>query len=330
MIDLRRLQVLRVLEDHGTVTATAQALHLTPSAVSQQIRQLSHHLGVGLVEPVGRRVRLTDAARTLLRHASILSAQWEQARADLAAISTGDAGQLRLCGFPTGLASLLTPAAARLRASRPGLSVRLSEAQHDECFDLLMAEEADVAVVVAVPEGPPLDDPRFEQRALLDDPLDLVVPVGHALADRDSVELAEAALDHWIVPSDRIDHYHVTLVSCAAAGFAPRVAHEARDWPAVMALVAHGFGVCLMPRLAALPAHLSVVRVPLRGAPTPSRRILAGVRRGSAGQPAIAACLEALHSVADELPPPLLRAGVDDSHHEGPHRHRHSESAAQS
>lgn len=319
MIDLRRLQVLRVLHEHGTVTATAQALHLTPSAVSQQIRQLSRELGVDLLEPVGRRVRLTSAAHTLLRHADNLYAQWELARADLTAAADGEAGQLRLCGFPTGLASLLTPAAAQLRDAHPRLTVLLAEVQHDECFDLLLADQADIAVVVAVPEGPPVDDLRFDQRPLLDDPLDLVVPADHPLAGRASVELAETAHESWILPSDCIDHYHVTLVACATAGFAPRFAHQAQEWPAVITLVAHGFGVCLLPRLAPLPAHQAVVRIPLRGKPTPSRRILACIRRGSHDQPAIAKGLHALHEISRQLPPPLVPPGTGPGRR--PHRH---------
>lgn len=319
MIDLRRLRVLRVLQEHGTVTATAHALHLTPSAVSQQIRQLSRELGVDLLEPAGRRVQLTSAARLLLRHADDLYAQWERARADLAAGDSGEAGQLRLCGFPTGLASLLTPAAARLRRAHPRLAVHLAEAQHSACFGLLLADQADIAVVVAVPEGPPLDDPRFDQRPVLDDPLDLVVPAAHPLAGRASVELAETAHESWILPSESIDHYQVTLVACATAGFAPRAAHQAQEWPAVIALVAHGFGVCLLPRLAPLPAHHAVVRIPLRGGPTPSRRILACIRRGSHHQPAIANGLQAIDEISRQLPPILVPPGP--GHGERPHRH---------
>ena len=69
--------------------------------------------------PTGRRVRLTSAAHRLLRHAHGLYAQWELARADLAAAESGESGEVRLCGFPTALASLLTPAAARLRQAHP-------------------------------------------------------------------------------------------------------------------------------------------------------------------------------------------------------------------
>jgi len=82
MIDVRRLRVLRELADHGTVAAAAAALHLTPSAVSQQLAALTRETGVRLVEPDGRRVRLTDAAQVLLGHAHVVFAQLEQAEVE--------------------------------------------------------------------------------------------------------------------------------------------------------------------------------------------------------------------------------------------------------
>lgn len=104
MID-PRLQTLRVLHKQGT--ATAQALHLTPSTVSQQLRQLAARLGLELLEPAGRRVRLTLAALALLGHADALFARWEEARADLAGYADGVAGQLRMTGVATAITGVL-------------------------------------------------------------------------------------------------------------------------------------------------------------------------------------------------------------------------------
>lgn len=298
MIDLRRLQVLRVLHERGTVTAAAHVLHLTPSAVSQQIRQLAQDVGVDLLQRQGRRVRLAPAAYTLLAHADTLYTQWEIARADLAAHADGGPSRLLLCGFPSALSALLAPAAARLRQTHPRLVVRMTEAENTECFDLLLAEHTDIAVVVPLSASPPPDDPRFEQQPLLDDPQDLIVPATHRLAGRDGVELAEAACEPWIAAPGSLDQHQLILVACAAAGFAPRIAHRAQEWNAITALVAHDFGVCLLPRLAPIPADHAILRIPLQGEPTPSRRILTCVRRGSRGQPAIARGLEALQEIA--------------------------------
>ena len=102
-IDLRRLRVLRELEQRGTVAATATAMHLTPSAVSQQLAGLSREVGVPLLEKHGRGVRLTGQARVLLSHAVVVHEQLERARADLAAWDEGTIGEVRIGALSTGL-----------------------------------------------------------------------------------------------------------------------------------------------------------------------------------------------------------------------------------
>src|SRR3954464_11076293 len=100
-IDLRRLRVLRELEQRGTVAATAEALHLTPSAVSQQLAGLSRDVGVQLLEKHSRGWRPTGPARVLLSHASVVQEQLEQAGADLAAWHEGVIGEVRVAGMST-------------------------------------------------------------------------------------------------------------------------------------------------------------------------------------------------------------------------------------
>jgi DNA-binding transcriptional LysR family regulator len=294
MID-RRLRVLRVLADQGTVTATAHLLHLTPSAVSQQMRLLARELGVELLRHEGRTIRLTPAATVLLEHADLLFAQWERARAEM--MAGEEPGSLRLCGVSSVIATLLSPAAARLRGRYPSMTLQIREEESVDCYHLLLADESDIAVVLPTADAPPADDPRFIQRPLLDDPQDLLVPTGHRLAEAEAVELVEAAREPWIVKPRNNDTYGLLLAACAAAGFTPRVAHEAKEWFAVSALVADGFGVCLVPRLAPIPPQHPVVRVPLRGNPRPSRRIIGCVRRGSERHPAIGRGLAAIDEV---------------------------------
>ncbi|MGH3655997.1 MAG: LysR family transcriptional regulator [Micromonosporaceae bacterium] len=326
-VDLRRLHVLRMVAHHGTVTAAAGALHLTPSAVSHQIRQLSQELGVTLLEPYGRGVRLTSAGETLVTYADSLHADWERVRAELAArAGTGGPGLLRLCGYPTVVAALLGPAARRLAAEHPNVTVRIAEAESEEGYDLMLAGEADIAIVVPNPDTPPLDDEKYDQQPLLSEPLDLYVPADHPLADKQDVALVDAAHEPWIVPAPgSSDCAQLISAACTAAGFAPRVVHHARDVVAVAALVANGLGVSLEPRLAPIPSHYPVVRIPLRD-PAPSRHILSCVRRGSDQQPAIALGLRTLRELSRDLPPPLVPDTVvfDDERDAGPDSHRHA------
>ncbi|SFP01879.1 DNA-binding transcriptional regulator, LysR family [Amycolatopsis arida] len=308
MFDLRRLRVLQVLAEHGTVTATAAALHLTPSAVSQQLRQLARDLDVELLRADGRRVRLTPVARVLLAHADTLATQWEQARAELAAHRHEPvAGTLRICAVSSAIAALGAPAAVELRRTHPRLRVLLREEESGDCFALLRDDEADLAVVLPTPDTPPVADPRFDQHPLLDDPQDLLVRRGHRLDRPEGVALAEAAGEPWIVKPHHNDTHPLLTAACAAAGFTPRIEHQAKEWFAVSALVAAGCGVCLLPRIVPVPAEHPVVRVPLHGNPRPSRRFVACVRRGAAEHPVLAAGLAALAAThqhgSDTVPP---------------------------
>lgn len=301
MID-PRLMTLRVLAEQGTVTATAQTLHLTPSTVSVQLRQLAARVGVDLLEPQGRRVKLTPAAHTLLRHADVLYAQWEQAEADLAAHRDEAAGHVRISAIATAITALILPAAAELRRYYPRMTLDIREDAKQNRFELLLTDRTDIVVVLPSPDGPPADDPRFTQQTLLQEPLTLLVPTTHPLAARqDGVELSEAAADTWIRAGDPSDQHRLMEAACAAAGFTPRVTCNAIDWFAIAALVAHGYGIALIPSLAPVPAHYDVVRIPLKGTTAPVRRLITCVRRGSEQQPSIARALAALRTAANDI-----------------------------
>ncbi|MEU5836642.1 LysR family transcriptional regulator [Streptomyces diacarni] len=302
MID-PRLRILQMVAEHGTVTAAAQALHYTPSAVSYQLRQLAGEVGVELVVQQGRGIRLTNAARVLLRHTERLKEQWELARAELAAVGTEPTGQVTLCGFSTAASRLLPPAAAGLRDAYPHLTVRIIEAEPDRCFDLLLSEEADLALLVVTADSPPMTDHRFDQRPLLDDPLDLVVPQGHPLAQRQQVTLADAAREAWIVGNPGTTYQRLVLAACMSAGFTPHIAHYADEWDTGTALVAHGFGVILVPRLARLREDSPVERIPLHGEPAPARRIVAVTRLGAREIPTLTHAVATITATAAQLLP---------------------------
>ncbi|WP_028924561.1 LysR family transcriptional regulator [Pseudonocardia acaciae] len=301
MIDLRRLHVLRVVDQLGTITAAASSLHLTPSAVSQQLRGLSHDLAVQLLEPDGRRVRLTPAAHALLKHADDMAARWEEARGELRAYAEETGGVLRLAGFPSVLPALAVPAADMLRRREPRLELRLVELETVDAYERLLVGEVDIAITLPNLGGPTADDPRFDQQRLLDEPQDLLVPLDHPLAGRDTVGLEQLAHDDWVLPPPHsCDQYELVAVACATAGFTPKIAHEVKEWAPTIATVAYGFGVCLKPRLVPIPADTPVACIPLRR-PAPRRRLLTCTRRGSREQRPIALGLEALAEAAAQM-----------------------------
>ncbi|NVI91546.1 LysR family transcriptional regulator [Actinomadura sp. BRA 177] len=293
--------MLRLVHQYGTVTSAAEALHLTPSAVSHQLRELARELKVPLLEPQGRKVRLTPAAHLLIEHADGLLARWEEALADLESHRAGAAGPLRMCGFTTAVGGLVAPAAGALLRDDPDLRVEVRECDTDVAVGLLAAGEIDIAVIEPTPDAPPSGDPRFDREPLLEEAYDLIVPAGHPLARRHGVRLEDAAEETWIsVEPEVCAHHQQVLTYCGAAGFTPRFAHHATTWSVIWALVANGLGVSLVPRLAGGPSDQPVVRVPLTGDGVPKRRVLTCVRRGSRDNPLIVRGLRALHDAVPD------------------------------
>ncbi|MGW0879315.1 LysR family transcriptional regulator [Streptomyces sp. NPDC002671] len=296
--DLRKLQILRTLRERGTVTATAEALHMTPSAVSQQLTNLAAQLGVPLLEAHGRRVRLTDAARLVLRHTEPVFEQLERADAALAEYAHGEAGEVRVGAFSTAVPALVVPAVRALRATHPGVTVRVREAEAAEAYDLLAAGEVDLALSLAARTPDPADA-RFTRLPLLADPLDVALPPGHPLAATPELRLTDLASDPWIFGGSG-PWSDITRHACESAGFTPHQGHSASGWTTILAMVETGMGVALVPRMAAGRRDGVVMRE--LATDQPVRHVLAAVRKGAETGRALSRVLQALRDASAPAP----------------------------
>jgi DNA-binding transcriptional LysR family regulator len=292
MLDVRRLHMLRELAARGTIAATAQALGYTPPAISQHLAALERQVGVALLERQGRRVALTPAARLLVDRTERVLAELEAAEAELA---DGEVrGTVRLTAFPTAAATIVPRAMARFAAEHPAAEVTLAELEPEDALPALKVGDADVAVVHSYDFSPRSPDQSVELTLLLEDDIHVAIPANHPAA-ADVVELEALANDRWIAGYLDTACHRVVVTSCRAAGFEPRVVARSNDFRVVLALVAAGQGVALVPRLAVdeVPAGVRLTRAdgpPLR------RRVLAAVRTGSAEHPGVAALVRALEA----------------------------------
>ena len=298
-IDLRRLRLLRELRDRETVTAVATAVHMTSSAVSQQLAQLARDVGTPLLEPYGRRVRLTDAARLLLRHADVIFAHMEQAHSEMEAYIAGAAATVRLDAFATAIPALAVPAMRRLAAAEPHLTVHVQEANTEQALDRLLRDDTDL--VIGLDGDVRVDDARFARRPLLVDPMDVVLPRNHPLAGK-PLELADLANDDWILPPSGLC-LDIATRECALAGFTPRAAHVADGYDAVFALVRAGLGVALVPRMCASDPGTDMV-VHRLVAQQPRRQVVLYARRAGDEVAHMRAVVQALIATAEAFSSP--------------------------
>jgi DNA-binding transcriptional LysR family regulator len=288
VIDPRRLRVLRALADHGTVTAAGQALHLTASAVSQQLAALESETGQELLRRRGRRVSLTAAGELLVVHANAVAAELERAQATLAAFTAGVSGRVELASFASAITQVVAPAIAALRVTVPEVTVLVRDAEGHASVPLLLDGEIDIAITEEYRSAPRTDDRRLTRFPLYAEPFDLVLPADHRLAGQAAVSVRDLVDEDWIAPLPGNPCRDVVTLTCEN----PRITHTSDDFRAIVALVAAGAGVALVPRnaLTELPGTVTVA---VRGT-APQRRVFAAVRKGSEGHPLIRVVLDAL------------------------------------
>jgi DNA-binding transcriptional LysR family regulator len=304
MLDVRRLRLLCELQERGTVTAVAQALAYTPSAVSQQLATLEREAGVPLMERQGRRLRLTDAGRGLVDHATAVIARLELAESDLAA-AAGDeaAGRVRLAAFQTAASGLVLPLLGALRERHPKLQLDLLEMEAEEGLELLRRGEVELVVAEEYDFAPRPRDPGLVLRGICRDPLVLVLPESHPLAaaDPETVPIAALAGQAWASPRSGTAFDASMVRACRVyGGFDPDRRHRSNDLAVLEQLVAAGEAVALLPSLGR-PGRVPgvVVRRPAE-APL-DRSIFVAMRRASAGRATLAAVSDALREQARAL-----------------------------
>ena len=298
MLDVRRLRVLREVAARGSFSAAAEALSYTQSAVSQQIAALEREAGRRLVERSARGVTPTDAGRALVRHADVILSRLADAEAELGAMAGLRGGRLRIATFTTAGASIVPEAIATFRTRHPGVELALEPEESSDSLACLRSSDCDIALLVGTTFDAPGRDEDLDLVHLLDDPMYLLLPRAHPLADRPRVRLADLAEDEWLLGSlKRCPDARILVRACQQAGFEPRIAFHSDDYLAIQGFVAAGFGVSLLPDLALVALRDDVV-VRSLGARAPVRRVHAATLAGSWASPAKQAMLEVLEEVS--------------------------------
>lgn len=213
MLDVRKLRLLRELAHRTTIAAVAEALAYTPSAVSQQLAALEREAGVPLLERTGRRVALTPAALTLVRHTETILAVLERATADLAASRVELTGTLRIGAFPTAVRTILSPALVSLSRDHPGLELMVTELDPATVPAALRAETLDVALLQEYDYVPAEPDPALDTEPLLEETVYLAALTGEPLEARRDAP--------WIAGTPGTLCHTMTVRACQATGYTP-------------------------------------------------------------------------------------------------------------
>jgi DNA-binding transcriptional LysR family regulator len=282
VLNVPRLRILYELSRRGSVSATAEALWITPSAVSQQLAALEREVGTELVERVGRGVRPTEAGRRLAQEAEQVLAALDVAESTAHELTSGEAAAVRVAAFPSVVLGVLSPALAQLRAADPDLAVDVFEVEGAAGLDRVRLSRADLAVVDDWGWHLGAEHPGLEVTPLMSDPLLALLPAGHELARAETVRWADLARADWLIePGNTLFAQQITA-HCRRAGFEPRVRVRVRDFATQAALVSALGLVTVLPRTAVIATD-GVVARPLL--PDVRRRLMI-VTREAPSEPA--------------------------------------------
>ena len=296
MLDVKRLRVMREVIASGSFSAAADALHLSQSAVSQQVAALEKEVGQPLLERTSEGPKPTQAGEVLLSHGDAVIARLDEAERELAGIAGLEGGRLRLMSFPTASAALVTRAMAEFRSRFPNVELHFAEGEPEDSIPALTSGETDLAVVfdyVAFPEDWGRDT---EAELILEEPMRVALAPGHPLAASTTVKVSALSEEDWLCgdrPSSCREH---VLNCCRSAGFEPRISFESDDYQVLQGLVAAGLGVTLLPEIAG--EYPGVVLRDISPEP-PTRRIWAVTRDSSSRSPASAEMVALLRDVGE-------------------------------
>jgi DNA-binding transcriptional LysR family regulator len=293
-METRRLHLLLELSRLRSMRAVADELGVTTSTVSQQLAALAREIGTALVEPDGRRVRLTPAGRRLADHAVTILAAVDAARLDLDP-NADPAGTLRVAGFATAIRRSLVPIVAHLAVAHPKVRLLIHEHEPAEALGLLATDDIDLALTYDYNLAPASTPRTIASIPLWTAAWSLGVPTaraGETTGDALAVFRRFRAHD-WIVNSRNTADEDVVRTIASMAGYEPRVSHRADSLDLVQDLVVAGLGVGLLP--AGEPTVPGVSLLALTD-PDVTLRSYAVTRPGRADWPPLALVLDLLRA----------------------------------
>jgi DNA-binding transcriptional LysR family regulator len=261
-LDLRQLRGFIAVAEEMHFGRAAERLHMAPTALSRLIRTLEDAIGVKLLNRTTRAVTLTRAGLSFLEDAKAILTRTEEAARNVREVADGGGLMLRIGAVDAASASFLPAALNRLRSVHPRVDVRLTEVMTMPQLQMLRTGRLDLALTRPPPPGG-----EFPFEMLREERLLALLPADHRLARRHGVTISDLAGEPVIIPAKRARPYAYDLVMAyfASAGLVPRILQETTEKPAILAMVASGMGVALVPDWVAMMSRPGVCFRPVAG-----------------------------------------------------------------
>ena len=260
-MDLTDLRCFLILAEELHFGRAARRQEMSPATLGRRLSALEDHLGTVLIHRTTRAVSLSQAGQTLLAEARALIAAADTFEARARNLGHDSTARLRIGAIDSAAAGLLPQILPLFRQTVPDLRITLEERKTVQLLPRLLSGRIDLALI----RPPERRDPRIKLRALLSESTVVALPTGHALARRDSLQVADLADAPLIVPDrqSRPHSHDLTIKLMHEAGYAARIAQVAEEKHTIVSLVAAGLGLAIVPRWSALGTPKGVVFCPL-------------------------------------------------------------------
>ncbi len=289
-MELRHLRYFAAVAEERHFGRAADALGIAQPPLSKQLQDLEAELGYSLFDRSRRPIELTAAGRTLLEHTRGLFEALEVAVRETRRAGEGHSGRLAI-GYPASLAySGLTQLLRAFRERSPDVAIEVRELPPADQVEALKRGDLDVGFVRS-----PMVEPQLASENIRTEKLVLALPADHRLAIRERIALSAVAREPFVFfPRARGPGFFDLLISvCRDSGFTPHIVQEAPQID-VLALVAAGFGLSILPESVRELRRADIVLRPIIGSPTTELRL---VWRSGDPAPAVARFIETVRRV---------------------------------
>jgi len=261
-VELRHLRYFVAVAEELHFGRAAERLHIAQPPLSQQIKTLENELQVLLLARTKRKVELTPAGKLFLEEARLILSQAERAKRIAKEAQRGIRGRLSI-GFVTSASySILPVLIRRFRHDFPFIDLNLIEMIPSRQIEALERGDLDAGILRS-----PVGTSEMNAKTIVTEPLVAALPVDHRKAKQQSVSLKSLADDAFVFfPRHHGPGiYDVVIKACHDAGFSPHVSYAPNEMQTILAYVAAGLGVSLVPYSLSVFHRNSIVYLPVHG-----------------------------------------------------------------
>lgn len=282
-LDLVSLSLFTLVARTGSISKGAELAHLAVGAASKRITDLETTLGAPLLERHSRGVTPTLAGQELLRHAQRILHDVDQLAADMSDHARGVLGVVRLWANTSAITQFLPAELAAFAPAHPGIRIELHENDSQAVALAVLDGRADLGIVA---DRTPT--PGLQTRAYRQDRLVLVVPQGHALAQRSELDLTDTIHYDFVSLDQGTSLAQRLALETSQLGLGLRVRVHVRSFDAMCQMVAAGLGIAVLPDLAVQPhlRSMGLCRIALRGSWTQRSLLLCARDAATLARPA--------------------------------------------